>query len=155
MSPCAAFKLFLIGYFIENGSAPARSGEAEAERRRRTAGKQGRESYFRCYQTLWSPRAACFLCGGLRLGAYDWLLSNGQLLQIYRSQWTSQGQAGIMLCVFVFICLKVTFLFYLAAKALPHPDWSCCTTLTRCITTSLRVSPRSPVYQSCLSCAGR
>lgn len=34
--------------------------------RRRTVGRQGRASYFRCYQALWSPRAACFLCGGLR-----------------------------------------------------------------------------------------
>lgn len=45
------------------------------------------------------------------------------------------------MCLFVFMRLKVTFLFYLAAKALPHPDWSCCTTLTRCISTSTRVSP--------------
>lgn len=76
-----------------------------------------------CGQSIW-------LAGEQRPAALD--------LQI-PVDFTVRGRHHV--CLFVFIRLKVTFLFYLAAKALPHPDWSCCTTLTRCISTSIRVSP--------------
>lgn len=134
-----AFKLFLIGYFIENGSTTAQSGEAE-RRRRTEAGRAERVilgvirhcghweqrvfSVVNCGQSIW-------LAAEQRPAALDLKIP---------VDFTVRGRRHVV-CMFVFMCLKVTFLFYPAAKALPHPDWSCCTTLTRCMTTLHRVSP--------------
>lgn len=75
------------------------------------------------------------------VSAYDRLVSNSQLLQIYRSRWVSQhmSQRGVLV---VCSLIEVQHCFYLTAKGLPHPDWSCCTTSTLCIMTLLHVSSR-------------
>lgn len=57
-------------------------------------------------------------------------------------------ESDIVLCV-CRLCIhmfKSNTAFYLTAKGSPHPDWSCCTTLTLCTTTSLHVSSRVSLF---------
>lgn len=115
-------------------------------------------SYFRCYQTLWSVRMACLLCGRPAVGKHvtAWRAAAsclgftvpGARCACYECKPSSQlgemdekkktHNRGSM-----YVCQRLCS-FHPAAEASLHPDWSCCTTSTLCTTTSPHVSP--PLY---------
>lgn len=113
------------------------------QRNIRTEGRQERVSYFSCVIRHCGQWEQCVF-SVVECGQSIWLPGERRpaALSLLIPVHFTVHESDIVVCVCVFIRFKscVAFFFYLAAKALPRQDWSCCTTLIPSIMTSLHVS---------------